>query len=738
MSICGNFYERANPAPVADAWCVYEIDSSGSGDTDQNPKILDGYGISRVERIQSGVHRVYFTNPEKVSSGGYVVMCGSELGNAPSGYGIAMVHGTTADSSSIASGASGSFDLSILGFNAGSSSAPSTLTDSSYTVRNRVNLAVFCLRSDSDLNKTAVSNEIRWSETFSNAVWTKFGGATILADTIPAPYGTGNASELIEGTLNATNQKGVYNTQDRAYDPKDKVFTGTVYVKAKTRFRGRFIVTNATNIYFGVNFNLNTLSLGSIGVLATLLSSSIQSVGDGWYRITVTGKFTSSPTSNRIGLYINTAEDSAGNLIYVGENKSFYIWGAQLEEGSVATNYIKTEATVPVYGNQDLLLRPAARGNGFGQMTYQNLLTNTETPAGWAKSNVGISAGYTAPDGTTTAFKIWEYETLVNIRKYAYLGQGIQNFGHTAGGHRPTTFSFYAKADERRYVSVIDSNSANYGKLVVDLQDGKVVRNTAALDVDVYPAGGGWWRISVAAPRRSGLVSNRFVNVAGIAPAVDPTSPDGVLGDDYGARHPGVSFSGILVWHGQINHGTVYGDYARSGAAIVGTTFSRVLGATYESVARVLPSGGAATAWGTIVVPRGTASSTVSAYLENSYGVQSVSASSNNTFDVAFSSSMSTDTYCVVTSIETETVHLPESGVGTAGSIPPTDEFVLPIMRSSGTVDAQRKLSGFTLRCLRQDPITNAFTEQSIHHQRGREFKIHFMVFGGKLTYGAG
>ena len=158
MSVCGNFYERANPAPVADAWCVYEIDSSGSGDTDQNPKILDGYGISRVERIQSGVHRVYFTNPEKVASGGYVVMCGNELGNAPSGYGIAMVHGTTASSASNASGASGSFDLSILGFNAGSSSAPSTLTDSSYTVRNRVNLAVFCLRSDAELGKTRVQN----------------------------------------------------------------------------------------------------------------------------------------------------------------------------------------------------------------------------------------------------------------------------------------------------------------------------------------------------------------------------------------------------------------------------------------------------------------------------------------------------------------------------------------------------------------------------------------------------
>lgn len=758
MSIRGNFYEQANPAPVADAWCVYQVDSSDSGDTNTNPKILDGYGISKVERIQAGVHRVYFTNPEKVASGGYVVMCGNELGNAPSGYGFPMVHGTTASSSSVASGASGSFDLSMIGFNASSLSSPSFLTDSSYTYRNRVNLAVFCLRSDAELGKTRVQNLVpSVLQTNTTALNSESGGiwgtakasydgteVSLVPNTETAPDGTLTAT-TVKVSGNSGKQKWIQYSIPINSDNAGKVFTRSVYVKSARSGFNLKIIDNGMNtgstpvLIFNPTTGATTGTSGIPGN-TNYRAHTVQSVGNGWWRVSLS--MIGDLADGSVNFYMAPV-NGTDELGWAGDGGEYlYLWGAQLEEGLVATPLINSPIP-PTNGNQDLLLRPAARGNGFGQMTYQNLLTNTETPAGWAKSNVGISAGYTAPDGTTTAFKIWEYETLVNIRKYAYLGQGIQNFGHTAGGHRPTTFSFYAKADERQYVSVIDTNSANYGIFAVDLQTGKVVQNTAALHADVHPAGDGWWRISVTAPRRSDLVSNHYVNFAGIAPAVDPTSPDGVLGDAYGARHPGVSGSGILVWHGQINHGTVYGDYARSGAAIVGTTFSRVLGATYESVARVLPSGGAATAWGTIVVPPNTGtSSPVTAYLENSYGVASVTASSNNTFTVSFSSPMSTDSYCVVTSIETETVNLPESGVGTAGSIPPTDEFVLPIMRStiSGSegVDAQRKRSGFTIRCLRQDPSTNGFSEQSVHHQRGRQFKIHFMVFGGKLTYGAG
>jgi hypothetical protein len=87
MSLYGN---ATNATPSADAWCLYEIDSSDSNPFggDLNPKIMDGYGVSRVERISTGVHRIYFTNPERFQGGAYVSIGLLEVGNAPIGYGI--------------------------------------------------------------------------------------------------------------------------------------------------------------------------------------------------------------------------------------------------------------------------------------------------------------------------------------------------------------------------------------------------------------------------------------------------------------------------------------------------------------------------------------------------------------------------------------------------------------------------------------------------------------------------
>jgi hypothetical protein len=657
----------------------------------------------------------------------------------------------------------------VIGFNPVSLASPTFLADSLAAFRYRVNLAVFCLRSDAELGKTRIQNLVPSvfktdnSSGGSGNLWgvartSQGSGSDIRANVTLeenaeiAPDGTRTATAV---RVTGTGRKWIQYPPATIPHNAGKVFTRSLYVKSARSGYNLRLLDNSMNTGSTPLLIFNPLTGATTGTTGIPSNSNyrahaVQSVGNGWWRVSLS--MIGDLADGSLNFYLNPnlgtdPSTSGGESSWTGDGGAYlYLWGSQLEEGLVASPLINS-STPPTNGNQDLLLRPADRGNGFGQMTYQNLLTNTENSASWSKNKLGVSAGYTAPDGTTTAFKIWEHQTPSGAPNYknVYIGTNNGNFGHTAGGHRPTTFSFYAKADERRYVRVVDGNSAVYEDLAIDLQDGKVVKNTVALDVDVYPAGDGWWKISVAAPRRASFVSNGYVTVGGVSPSVDPndTSIPGATdsGNKYGSLHAGVSGSGILVWHGQVNHGTVYGDYVRSGAAIVGTTFSRVLGVTYESVARVLPSGGAATAWGTIVVPSNTGtSSPVTAYLENSYGVASVSASSNNTFTVSFSSPMSTDSYCVVTSIETETVHLPESGVGTAGSIPPTDEFVLPIMRSTSSegVDAQRKRSGFTIRCLRQDPTTNIFSEQSVHHQRGREFKIHFMVFGGKLTYGAG
>jgi hypothetical protein len=449
MSIGGNFYERANPAPVADAWCVYEIDGTDSGDTDQNPKILDGYGISKVERIQPGVHRVYFTNPEKVASGGYVVMCGGELGNAQDGYGFPVVHGTTASSSSTASGASGSFDLSMIGFNPVSLASPTFLANSLAAFRNRVNLAVFCLRSDAELGKTRIQNLVPSvfktdsSSGGSGNLWgvartsQQAGGSDIRANVTLqenaeiAPDGTRTATAV---RVTGTGRKWIQYFVPTVATNAGKVFTRSLYVKSARAGYNLRLIDNGMNTGSTPTLIFNPITGATTGSAeipgnVNYRAHAVQSVGNGWWRVSLSmiGDLADGSLNFYLNPNLGTATDTTtGESAWTGDGGEYlYLWGAQLEEGLVATPLINSPIP-PTDGNQNLLLRPADRGNGFGQMTYQNLLTNTENSAGWAKGNVGISAGYTAPDGTTTAFKIWEYETPVNIRKYASLGQGVQ------------------------------------------------------------------------------------------------------------------------------------------------------------------------------------------------------------------------------------------------------------------------------------------------------------------------
>lgn len=760
MSLYGN---ATNPTPSADAWCLYEIDSSDSNPYggDLNPKLMDGYGVSSVERIGTGVHRIHFTNPERFQSGAYITQGMIEFGNSSSGYGFIIPHGTTLSSGITAAGFSAFCDVSVIGCNSSSTSAPTFLFDNSYTSRVRVNAAFFGLRSDSDTNKMRVANYA--TDTQHMQIFPPegaSGGTQLVPNAGLAPDGTNTAV----GVRITPNSLGVRKTV-QAYigsltsgNVNGKPWNGSIYVKSGEASR---VLTGASaNVYLfdngiaggggSVMLNTDTGATATVSVSSDFLGFKVENAGNGWWRISSSLKAnnTTYPGSRTLylGFIANQTVGAANEVNWSGNGSiEFYIWGAQLEEGTSPTPYVRTtfySAGVGtqnnfVLGNQDRLLRPSNSGAGYGTMTYQNLFTRTGTTAPathWTLHNCGVSTGFTAPDGSTTAYKIEEHQAAANtVYRNFYVGN-FQTFGTTAGGTPIRTVSFYAKAVERQYVRIIDGNSARWGDLVIDLSRGVVTQNTANCKVSVVSAGDGWWRIAATRRNRSN-VSNSYSTV-GFSTESHPVPP---VSGFYGSRSAGVSGSGILFWHPQLNSGTVYGEYAESGSTIVGGTFSRALGLTYNSQLGQIRSGGVATAWGTIVVPAASGNSTSPyAYLEKYNGVSSVSTSGNGRFTVTFTEQMASDTYCVVTGIESETVHLPETGLGLAGSIPPTDEFVLPILRNVNSQDSQRTANNFTITCLRQDASDNVFKEQSVHHQRGREFKIHFMVFGGKQFYGAG
>ena len=177
------------------------------------------------------------------------------------------------------------------------------------------------------------------SEEFDNAAWTK-SNSSISANSIISPSGIQNADKFIEN--NGTGDKWVFLTPSVSFGTS---YTYSVYAKKGERdFVYIYAFSAGINITW---FNLNT---GTIGTSIGGGTASIQSVGNGWYRCSVT--ITTLVGTNFYILGVSNADNVQS---YTGNGTSgIYIWGAQVEAGSYATSYIPTVAST-VTRNADVI-----------------------------------------------------------------------------------------------------------------------------------------------------------------------------------------------------------------------------------------------------------------------------------------------------------------------------------------------------------------------------------------------
>jgi hypothetical protein len=170
-------------------------------------------------------------------------------------------------------------------------------------------------------------NLAHYSEQFDNAYWaTEPSVQVVTSGSVLNKRGvTSQKLEFISGGL-----RRLYRTFTYVLGT---TYTASIYAKSDGICNLRIRMSDEGTTFGGVNAAFDLIN-GTVGTVDSGLTANIVSMGDGWYRCSVTGTAISTDDGN-LGIWILNSSN-AGEGIYID--------AIQLEEGAYATSYVKTEA----------------------------------------------------------------------------------------------------------------------------------------------------------------------------------------------------------------------------------------------------------------------------------------------------------------------------------------------------------------------------------------------------------
>ena len=362
--------------------------------------------------------------------------------------------------------------------------------------------------------------------------------ATINVSDTTDPNGFYRASKLTDNSTNADHRISTAGTSTNGMNGAS-IFTGSIYLKQGTQRYAAITIISGTYYYTVIaDLQAGTITATQNSSMPIVyINNSITSVGNGWYRVSVTSQGYPPGGSSTIYFTISTAGSaipgsytSTGSPIYSGTSTYIYAWGAQFENSLLPLPLNPNFFTVSPRFDCSLVSRKfntnllsytqnfnitfwsGSNINAFGSGSVQNTLVTTDPLS-----------------GNTAAFI--QENTAVTVL-HGILVSGYTGF-YVAGG--TYTYSIYAKQGGRNWIALQVSNSTI--KTYFDINAGvvgSIVGNVTS--TSITNAGNGWYRCSITFifPVNSGNPGIYMYTA------------------NNGAAYTGDGTSGVYIWGAQI------------------------------------------------------------------------------------------------------------------------------------------------------------------------------------------
>jgi len=319
-------------------------------------------------------------------------------------------------------------------------------------------------------------NKLTYSNDFSNAAW---GTSSATISSGESGYdGTNNA-----WSLNSSSEGYLFQ-----YLTNETSNTLSIYAKAGSvnNIRLRFFGTSNGEGYFN-------LSNGTKGTTSGLADSSIENVGNGWYRCNIS----INTTISLVRIYPSVSSSSSS-----GTNGFVYIQNAQVNSGTSAKTYFPTTTRLNMprvdylnNSNGSLILEPQ-RSN---LVTYSESFDN----AYWSNTRVTITANTTLtldPSGENSSELITQSASDTNG------GAFYRFFSFSAASY---TYSIFVKMKDVSFISIAETTSASgtVRRSWFNIQNGTLGTINSAHTAKIESYQNGWYRCSITFTATSGSYS---------------------------------------------------------------------------------------------------------------------------------------------------------------------------------------------------------------------------------------